>query len=390
VDAADAPRVSVVVPIYNRADAIAATLASVSAQTYRSFEIIVVDDGSTDGTLDRVRALPLPGDVRLLGDGCNRGVSAARNRGIAATRGELIAFLDSDDLWSPDKLALQVADLDAHPEAVLSFTDVLCGTAGIAHPHLGSRFRWRDGGIDPFVYGSPIVTPSAVLVRKRHLDAVGCFDERLVVGEDRDLWLRLAAVGSFRYLPLPLTRRVIRGDSHWFRGREWQASSARILARLLERPEGRRYRAEARRLRTWSTFRLGVLRTLAGETVAGWRRIAGALLRDPRVALGTRRARRLLLKALSAPVVGTPDEPRLAAIPLLRRMAIRIAGGDADHLDAADATSPPLPAFRPPPDAEPARHARRCACRSSWRERVAVDAGAGHRTAILGERVATR
>jgi glycosyltransferase involved in cell wall biosynthesis len=366
----DAPRVSVVVPVYNRQDAIGAALSSATAQTYRSFEIVVVDDGSTDDTAARV-ASSYP-SVRLLRLPRNTGVAAARNRGIAAARGELIAFLDSDDLWSPDKLAVQVADLDAHPEAVLSFSDVLCGASGLDQPHLGSSFQQDRVLLESFLFGNPIVTPSTVIVRKRHIDAVGVFDEELTVGEDRDVWLRLAAAGPIRFLPLPLVRRVVRRDSLWFSGHDWHAASVRIVERFLARSEGHPYRMHRRRLRTWTTFRLGILRTLAGDTRRGWRDIAGAVARDPGVAVRTPRARMLLAQAIAAPIVGTPDAPRLPLLPvLLRAIASRLANREIQRGRGtlARARETAFAPFRPPPDATVDAASPRCACRSSWRER---------------------
>ena len=108
-----APWVSVIIPTYNRAALVAEALASVQAQTYRDFEIVVVDDGGTDGT---AAALAEWREVKVLRHSRRRGVSAARNTGINAARGQWLAFLDSDDLWLPDKLARQIAYLTTRPD----------------------------------------------------------------------------------------------------------------------------------------------------------------------------------------------------------------------------------------------------------------------------------
>src|SRR5262245_57747116 len=107
------PSVSVIIPTYNRRDFIREALASVLAQTCQDFELIVVDDGSTDGTEEIVREFP--GARYVFQE--NQGVSAARNVGAALSQGELIAFLDSDDFWQPEKLAAQAAFFAAQPEA---------------------------------------------------------------------------------------------------------------------------------------------------------------------------------------------------------------------------------------------------------------------------------
>ena len=106
------PLVSVIIPTYNRADLVRQALASVKAQTYRDFEIVVVDDGGTDGTCEALSAWR---EIRVLRHAHRRGVSAARNTGIDAARGEWLAFLDSDDLWLPDKLARQIFWLEGSP-----------------------------------------------------------------------------------------------------------------------------------------------------------------------------------------------------------------------------------------------------------------------------------
>ena len=113
IDAA-APRVSVIVPVFNRAGSIPRALESVAAQTFQDYEIIVVDDGSTDGSADVVERLGLA-RVRLIRSPQNRGAAAARNIGISAASGQWIAFLDSDDFWAPDKLAHQLAALEGAP-----------------------------------------------------------------------------------------------------------------------------------------------------------------------------------------------------------------------------------------------------------------------------------
>lgn len=189
------PRVSVVVPVYNGAGTLEATLASVWAQTFQAFEVLVINDASTDGTGP---LLARQADVRLrVLDGrqtdLRSGVSAGRNRGVAEARGEFVAFLDGDDLWTPDKLARQVAALDSTPLAALaySWTDLINGEGrviqqgshtvanGMVYPRLAAR-NFLDCGSTP-------------LIRRRALHAVGGFDESLRGGEDWDLWLRIAA-----------------------------------------------------------------------------------------------------------------------------------------------------------------------------------------------------
>lgn len=191
------PTVSVIVPAYGHAHFIEETLRSVFTQTFRDFEVIVINDGSPDDTAARVRPLADAGRIRYY-EQTNRGQSAARNEGLRHARGEFIAYLDDDDRWSPDKLAWQVAALRAHPEAVAAY--------GFAHlTGNGQNFRHPrqlgpSGSIkDELLGGNLIVSPGQVLIRARELHAIGGFDETIKGADDWDLWLRLADRGAFIY-----------------------------------------------------------------------------------------------------------------------------------------------------------------------------------------------
>jgi glycosyltransferase involved in cell wall biosynthesis len=187
------PRVSVIIPTYNRADMVGDAIQSVLDQTYSDWELIVVDDGSTDNTGDVVARYE---DERIRHiHQANRKLPGARNTGIRAAHGELIAFLDSDDLFLPRKLAQQVAFLDAHPEV---------GLVAGGHVEVDRQLRllrevapWHSQtglGLADWLYSCPFV-PSAVLVQRAWPEKVGLFDETMRYVEDWDLWLRLAAAG---------------------------------------------------------------------------------------------------------------------------------------------------------------------------------------------------
>lgn len=198
-----APLVSVVIPTYNAVTFLAATLDSVLAQTYPNLDIIVVDDGSTDAT---PRLLDSYGDrIRVLRQ-ANAGQAAARNYGAHEAKGEMLAFLDSDDLWDPDKIARQVALLARFTEALAVYCDhraiddqgtPIASTGALAHP--------RPSGdiLRALLLGPCIVTPGLVLLRRHAFDASGGFDEATLMRghEDYALWLRLATQGSFIYSP---------------------------------------------------------------------------------------------------------------------------------------------------------------------------------------------
>lgn len=183
--------VSVIIPTFNCADFLVEAIRSVVAQTYQNIEIIVVDDGSTDHTES---ALQQFGDrVRFFRQE-RGGPSAARNLGILQAQGELIAFLDADDLWRPTKLARQVEYMRDHPEAVLVYTDFTRGPKPGSNNESRLRvFKPRDPA-DPFhalLEENFIATPT-VLVKREALARSGLFDPTLKGSEDFDLWLRLA------------------------------------------------------------------------------------------------------------------------------------------------------------------------------------------------------
>lgn len=182
------PSVSVIIPTYNRCDFVREAMASVLAQTFQDFELIVVDDGSTDGTADVVREFPR---IRYLSQE-NRGVSAARNVGVAVSRGELIAFLDSDDLWQPQKLATQVAFFATRPDAHICQTEEVWVRNGVrVNPR--NKHRKPSGDIFAASLHLCLVSPSAVMMRRELFDHMGGFDEELPACEDYDLWLRISA-----------------------------------------------------------------------------------------------------------------------------------------------------------------------------------------------------
>lgn len=181
--------VSVVIPTYNRRRRVCEAVDSVLSQTMTHFELIVVDDGSTDETaaaLDRYA-----GRIRLL---CqeNRGVSAARNRGAACARGKWIAFLDSDDLWRPEKLAVQTAFFGRRPEARICQTEEIWIRNGV-RVNPGRRHRKPSGDIFLPSLALCLVSPSAVMLETSLFRETGGFDESLTAAEDYDLWLRIGA-----------------------------------------------------------------------------------------------------------------------------------------------------------------------------------------------------
>ncbi|MBW2512977.1 MAG: glycosyltransferase [Deltaproteobacteria bacterium] len=180
--------VSVIVPTFNRGWCLNEAIDSVFSETYGGYELIVVDDGSTDDTKRRLSRYP---DVHVLTQR-NRGVSAARNSGVAVARGDFIAFLDSDDLWMPEKLSTQVDFFMRNPEAEICQTQEIWVRDG-RRMNPGRRHLKASGMFFERSLELCLVSPSAVMIKKRFLSTVGLFDETLPACEDYDLWLRINA-----------------------------------------------------------------------------------------------------------------------------------------------------------------------------------------------------
>jgi glycosyltransferase involved in cell wall biosynthesis len=181
--------VSVIIPTFNRAMRTARAVASVLYQTCTDYELIVVDDGSQDNTEEVLRQFGRR--LRYIALPYNRGVSAARNRGIRESEAPWIAFLDSDDYWLPRKLEVQTAFFRTHPEAAISQTqEVWIRNGRYANPK--RRHRKLSGDVFAPSLRLCLVSPSAVMLRRSLMEDVGLFDENLPVCEDYDLWLRIA------------------------------------------------------------------------------------------------------------------------------------------------------------------------------------------------------
>lgn len=181
--------VSVIIPTYDRADRVTRAVSSVLDQTYADFELLVVDDGSGDGTIRALR--PFLDRIRLIRHARNCGVSAARNTGIRASRAPLVAFLDSDDRWLPEKLESQVRFFRERPGVVACQTQEIWVRGG-RRVNPARRHLKPSGDIFALSLERCLVSPSAVMLCRCVLDEVGLFDESLPVCEDYDLWLRIA------------------------------------------------------------------------------------------------------------------------------------------------------------------------------------------------------
>lgn len=228
------PKVSVIIPTYNCASMIAECLDSVLNQTFKDFEVIVIDDGSTDDT-ERVIA-PYKNRITYIRQ-VNQGAAAARNRGIKEARGDYIAFLDSDDLWFPDKLEKQILFLAQHPEY-----DMICGNGVFfgggekdGKPVI-TRKRVatikKEGLTLKNIYLKGLIYPSTMLVKKSVLDDIGGFDSSLPVCEDRYLSLCFLLKYKATFIDEALVKRRLHSGNISKRTEQAHLQMIRITEKL--------------------------------------------------------------------------------------------------------------------------------------------------------------
>jgi glycosyltransferase involved in cell wall biosynthesis len=221
----DSPKVSVIVPTYNRADLLERALHSIVSQTYQDFELIVVDDGSTDKTSKVMESFP---KAQYLSMKTNSGVSKARNAGLALAKGELICFLDSDDLWNEKKIQIQTHWLENNMGSQVCYTDEIWIRNGVRVNPM-NRHRKYSGDIFLHCLGLCIVSPSSVMIRAKLFDEIGNFDESLPACEDYDLWLRIAAKYSFHFIEEPLIVKY-GGHADQLSRKYWGMDRFRVVA----------------------------------------------------------------------------------------------------------------------------------------------------------------
>lgn len=198
------PSVSAIIPACNRRHTLTQAIESVFCQSFPVLELIVVDDGSTDGTSNWLQQ-QYP-QIRLIRQS-NRGVSHARNRAIEQARGDWIALLDSDDRWYPDKLQEQFAAIEKSPHLRICHCDEHWLRNG---RRVNPGLRHRKSGGNQFAACLPLccISPSAVLLHRTLLQEIGLFDESLPVCEDYDLWLRICAVEDVLYVDKALLEKT--------------------------------------------------------------------------------------------------------------------------------------------------------------------------------------
>jgi glycosyltransferase involved in cell wall biosynthesis len=311
------PRVSVVIPTYNRSGLVAEAIRSVLAQTYRNIEIVVVDDGSRDGTRQTVERFRDDRSVRYLFQE-NRGDTSARNRGIRACSSRYVAFLDSDDLWAPTKLARQVEALEADRGLGFAYCTVVLSHLDENGRVLREELRAMPKIEAPTVFEEQLYrhvligTNSALIARRDVLHEVGLFDEDLICG-DQDLVRRLTLRHRFHVVDEPLVWIRKHGDNlspltpdRAIRGQLRQLDK-------IHRDTPVRYRHHLPRVTVKVHLDLGVLCCRGGRVLTGCRFLLAALW-------GARRCPFFLGRLLVA------DAPRLRRFVVARARRHQLAG----------------------------------------------------------------
>ena len=267
------PCVSVIIPVYNQAHFIRDAVESVVTQTFTDWEIIVVDDGSTDDTplilADLARQIPL---LQVI---CqpNRGRSAARNAGIRAAMAPFLVFLDGDDWLCPGKLERQVAYLEKHPEIGVVYSDaMLCDEDGKELvPYSAANLPWHpSGNIVESLFLRDSVPIHSAMVRRACIERAGLFDERLPQTEDWDFWIRVACHCRFHYQGEVLARYRVH-DAMTTRNAEqmWQSYVA-LQEKIVNMPE---FTHASRQVRSHFYRICGIAYGMRGEMLAARERL---------------------------------------------------------------------------------------------------------------------
>lgn len=221
----DPGRISVIIPTYNRGEVLERAIKSVLAQTYKNYELIVVDDGSTDNTHSILRKYK---DKIRFYSKLHGGVSSSRNFGLEKAEGTWVAFLDSDDYWLPEKLERQMEFLQKNPDILVVQTDEKWIRNGVPVNPM-KKHRKYSGWIFEQCLPLCIVSPSAVMIHQLVFNDVGVFDEDLPVCEDYDLWLRISLKYQIALLPEKLIVKT-GGHSDQLSRQYWGMDRYRVVS----------------------------------------------------------------------------------------------------------------------------------------------------------------
>ena len=273
------PLVSVITPTFNRADYLPFAVESVLSQSVSDFELIVIDDGSTDGTAELMERYLADSRIRYLKQE-NQGQSVARNRGIAEARGQFICFLDSDNAWVSTKLENSLKAFEEHPEADIVYGDFIT-IDGEGHEHGVNRMARYSGRITPQLLRDNFVSMNTTMTRKRCFDEMGGFDSADRLAEDYGLWLRFSTRYQFLYVPAVLGYyRVMENQISSDKESRFRANEQLVQSFLKAYPSAVT-RGEARRGLSYFFIRKGRYEYSSGQRRQAFRSLLRSLSKDP-------------------------------------------------------------------------------------------------------------
>jgi glycosyltransferase involved in cell wall biosynthesis len=279
-----APAVSIILPTFNRPEFLPPALASVFAQTFTDWELLIADDGSGADTRAYLQSVADPPRVRVIWLAHCGKPGAVRNAALHAARGEFVAFLDSDDLWLPKKLEVQLASLRSHAGRRWSYTRFAVVDAAGEPPVSASIKHWPAPSgwiLEKILKEQTVIALPSVMVARRLLEELGAFDEELVMCEDDELWLRLAAHSEIDGVDEPLTLVRRHGQHSGSDITAWQ-DRGRVIAKALRANTLGQHKTVLHKLRAEmaaglaksqaaSGERFSVLATLVSSARYSWR-----------------------------------------------------------------------------------------------------------------------
>jgi len=262
------PAVSIILPTFDRLEYLPDAVESVLAQTFEDWELLIADDGSAAPTRAYLRTVAHPPRVRVLCLEHTGRPARVRNAALREAKGEYVAFMDSDDVWRPDKLAVQIASLRARGGCGWSHTNfLLLGAAGRPAREMRAAAGWILG---PLLRTETVIALPSVVAVRALLDEVGGFDEELVMCEDYDLWLRLAARSAVVAIDAPLTV-VRRHTQHYGNPAVSFRDSLRVLDKVMHTAAATPYASVIRRERAKNCASLARCHAASGDRRAAWR-----------------------------------------------------------------------------------------------------------------------
>jgi glycosyltransferase involved in cell wall biosynthesis len=288
------PLISVILPTFNRLEFLRAAVTSVFEQTFARWELVIADDGSAEETRVYLRELSDP-RVRVLLRPASGNPAATRNAAIRAARGAYLAFLDSDDLWLPDKLETQVRLMQRQPERRWSYTRASrIDRAGrsLSEPRLQAWLPFDGDIVEPLLRLDALIATATVMADRALVVEAGAFDEKQMFAEDYDLWLRLALRSQVSVVDAPLTCLRVHGEHYSADRVAARESWIRLYAKMHETVDSRRLRTLCRRLKADNTLVLASLHRHRGAYGRAARAYLSALAtgwRSPRFLADTAR-----------------------------------------------------------------------------------------------------